>query len=208
MSHRPLPSASSPVSTLVLLDFDGTITRRDSLFDFIKFYRGQGAFYVGMLQLLPRLVKFKAGFIPNWKAKEYVLTHFFANEPIATFQHRCDEYSQQRLPQIVKESALRKIREFQESGADIYLVSASAENWLCGWCEAIGIRLIATRLATQNGRITGKILNSNCYGPEKVERIRCEVDLERYPSIYAYGDSRGDQNMLALAHYPHYRFFK
>ena len=194
-------------STLALFDFDGTVTRRDSLLDFIKFYRGTLSFYVGIVRLLPVLVLFKAKVIANWKAKEYVLSYFFAQEPLAVFQQKCEVYAQQRLPRIIKESALRKIREFQRQGADVYLVSASAENWLQGWCHSLGIGLIATRLETQEGKLTGKIAGNNCHGPEKVVRIQCEIDLSQYQQIYGYGDSRGDRAMLALAHFPHYRFF-
>ena len=206
-----MPYSSEPsltTSTLALFDFDGTVTRKDSLFDFITFYRGRLSLYLGMIFLSPMLVLFKLGILPNWKAKERVLSYFFAREPLSTFQQKCDTYAQQRLPLLIKDSALQKIREFQQSETDIYLVSASAENWLKSWCESLGIRLIATRLEVKEGKLTGKIAGSNCYGPEKVVRIRCEVDLARYSKIYGYGDSKGDREMLALTHVPHYRFFK
>ena len=205
-SLASLPSGKP--STLVLFDFDGTVTRKDSLFDFITFYRGPVAFYRGMIWLSPMLVLFKLGIIPNWKAKERVLAHFFAQEPLETFQQQCDTYARQRLPRIIKESALQKIRAFQRQGADVYLVSASAENWLKAWCESHGIHLIATRLEIQENRLTGKIAGSNCHGPEKVARIQDEIDLSQYDEIYGYGDSPGDRDMLALTHFPHYRVFK
>ena len=207
MQESSASLTSESASTLVLFDFDGTITRKDSLFDFIKYYWGAMAFYWGMFRLSPILIVFKLGFIPNWKAKERVLTYFFRHEPVKKFQQRCDEYARQRLPHIVKDSAIRKIREFQQQGADIYLVSASAENWLQAWCESLGIHLLATRLEVKDGGLTGKIMGSNCHGPEKVARIRCAIDVERYEKIYGYGDSKGDRDMLALAHFPHYRFF-
>ena len=193
---------------LVLFDVDGTITRRDTMFDFIKFYWGTSAFYRGMIRLLPVLVLFKLGVIPNWKAKERMLSHFFAQEPAERFQQQGDRYARQRLPKIVKESALRKIREFNERQADIYLVSASAENWLRGWSDSLGIRLIATQLDVEKGKITGKITGNNCHGHEKVARIKSEIDLSQYDQIYGYGDSPGDQPMLALTNFPHYRVFQ
>ena len=195
-------------STLVLFDFDGTVTRKDSLFDFIIFYRGRIPFYWGMLWLSPAMVLFKLGIIPNWKAKEKVLSYFFAGESVQAFQDKSQAYARQRLPSIIKESALDKIREFQTEGADIYVVSASAENWLIGWCESLGIQLIATQLEVREAKLTGKIAGSNCYGPEKAVRIQGCIDLSQYDKIYGYGDSRGDREMLALAHFPHYRYFK
>jgi HAD superfamily phosphoserine phosphatase-like hydrolase len=89
----------------------------------------------------------------------------------------------------------------------VYLVSASAENWLAAWCQQLNIQLIATQLEINNGLVTGKILGHNCYGPEKVNRINAKIILHDYQQIHCYGDSSGDREMLALAHFPNYRLF-
>ena len=49
--------------------------------------------------------------------------------------------------------------------------------------------------------ITGRFKTPNCYGQQKVERL-----LELEPArdtylLYAYGDSLGDRELLALADY-------
>ena len=201
-------TSDSQTNILVLFDFDGTITRKDTLLDFIKFYRGNASFYAGMLFLLPTLVALKLRLIPNWRAKERVLMYFIGGTAEKSFRQTCHTYARQRLPSLIKDSALQKIRAFQAQGADVYLVSASAEHWLTDWCQSNGLHLIATRLEVQAGVLTGKIAGKNCYGSEKAHRIRQEVDLSRYDTIYGYGDSRGDREMLQLAHIPHYRFFK
>ena len=204
MSHR---SSLGKNSSLALFDFDGTITRRDSLFDFIQYYRRYWSFIIGIVWLLPTLVKFKLKLISNQRAKERVLSYFFAQEPLETFQRMCDRYGQQRIPMIVKESALKAIQKHKQRGTDVYLVSASAENWLATWCQSLDIGLIATRLEVKDNKITGSIRGKNCHGPEKVVRIRQEIDLSQYDTIYGYGDSQGDKPMLALVHVAHYRFF-
>ena len=51
-------------------------------------------------------------------------------------------------------------------------------------------------------------MTRNCFGVEKVNRIRQEYDLSQWDFIYAYGDSRGDQEMLDLADERYYKFFK
>ena len=191
-----------------MFDFDGTITRRDTLFDFIRFYRGRWAFYWGMVQLTPWLLVFKLGFIANWVAKERVLAHFFGGEPLTEFRQRASDYARHRLPQIIRPSALLKINELKEQQATIYVVSASAEDWIRDWSESLGINLLATQLETQQQRVTGRIAGRNCYGPEKVCRIKEELNLAQHSTIYAFGDSRGDREMLAVASHPHYRYFK
>ena len=193
---------------LALFDFDGTITRHDTLFDFIRFYRGERALCQGLLQLTPALLAFKLGVTPNWVAKERTLTHFFGGEPLTEFRQRASDYARHRLPQIIRPNALQKIHELKKQQATIYVVSASAEDWIRDWSESLGIHLLATQLETQQQRVTGRIAGKNCYGPEKVRRIKEELNLAQHPTIYAFGDSRGDREMLAVAHHPHYRHFK
>ena len=193
---------------LALFDFDGTITRRDSLLDFIRFYHGRPRCYCGLIRLLPMLVRFKLGMMANWQAKERMLIHFFAGEPVDTFRQKGNDYAQQRIPQIVKGSAWQRIEELRQRSADIYVVSASAEDWLRAWCDQWGLKLVATRLEVREGRISGRIAGRNCHGPEKVRRIREVIDLSRYDEIYGYGDSTGDREMLALTQFPHYRVFR
>jgi len=193
---------------IAFFDFDGTITNRDSFIDFIIFYRGKLSTYAGLFRLLPILLAYKAKLFPNWKAKERVLTYFFRDEPVEKFQRYCNQYADERLPHIVRVQALQTIKKHQASGADVYLVSASPENWLLSWCQRKGIKLIASKLEVQDGKLTGKLAGKNCYGPEKVARIREEVILTNYYCVYCYGDSRGDREMLELADYPYYRPFR
>ena len=50
-----------------------------------------------------------------------------------------------------------------------------------------------------DGRLTGRFLTPNCYGQEKVRRIlTLHPDRSAY-HLTAYGDSRGDREMLAFA---------
>ncbi len=192
---------------LALFDFDGTITHRDSFLDFIKYYKGKANFYQGFLKLLPTLIRYKLKIIPNWQAKETVLSYFFKNEPVEKFQQKCDAYGNTRIPAIVRPKALHKLKEHIAQGDEVYVVSASPENWLSAWCKHMGIKLLATCLETKDGKITGKMAGKNCYGPEKAKRIQAAIALKEYHQIYSYGDSPGDHDMLALAHFPHYRVF-
>lgn len=192
---------------LALFDFDGTITNRDSFIDFIKFYHGSRAFYKGFIRLMPTLLLYKLKLIPNWQAKERVLTYFFKDEPVQKFQRKCDHYAIHHIPAMVRPKALEKLKVHISKGDEVYVVSASAENWLAAWCRNFNIHLIATQLEIKEGRVTGKIKGQNCYGPEKVKRIQAKIMLNNYQQIHCYGDSSGDREMLALAHFPNYRVF-
>ncbi|MGB7414865.1 MAG: haloacid dehalogenase-like hydrolase, partial [Thermosynechococcaceae cyanobacterium] len=67
--------------------------------------------------------------------------------------------------------------------------------------------ILGTRLVEHSGYLTGRIQGQNCYGPEKVKRLQGLLGNLEHFCIYAYGDSRGDQELLATATFPYYRKF-
>ena len=80
------------------------------------------------------------------------------------------------------------------------MVSASVEEWILPWCLTIGItHVIATRLEQEDKILTGRLSTKNCYGLEKVQRIKGVFDLEGFSTIYAYGDSVGDKELIDIA---------
>ena len=60
--------------TIAAFDFDGTITTKDTLFDFVKFHVGSKNFYKGLIFLSPILILYKLGFIRNDIAKQKLFT--------------------------------------------------------------------------------------------------------------------------------------
>jgi phosphatidylglycerophosphatase C len=192
---------------IALFDFDGTISFKDSLFEFIYFYHGSTRFYTGFLLLSPFLFFHKLGFINAKKAKEKVLRFFFKNEPVEIFVEKATAFSLTILPTIVKSSALKEIQRLKKEEQEVYVVSASVSQWLKPWCNQLGIHLIATELEINNNCITGKLLGENCNGVEK--KIRIQEALKNIPHtiVVAYGDSTGDKEMLALATESFYRCF-
>ncbi len=193
--------------TLVLFDFDGTLTCKDSFPDFLKFAMGRTAFYLGLLRLSPLLVTYKLRIISNHSAKEKVISYFLGGWDIDEFQTIADRYSASRIARIVRPNALKTLRRHQERGHNVVVVSASIESWLRNWCQTNDLDLIATQLEVRNGRLTGRFATKNCYGAEKVSRILERFDLNEFGDIYAYGDSRGDREMLAVANRPFHHHF-
>ncbi|MGN6292498.1 MAG: HAD family hydrolase [Chitinophagaceae bacterium] len=193
---------------IAFFDFDGTITTKDTLLEFIKYSGGALPFYAGFLLKSPYLIAYKLKLISNQTAKEKVLAYFFRGMAVDEFQLKCDRFANEIIPGLLRQGALGEIRELQQKGIDVVIVSASPENWIRQWASSINASLIATRLELKNGQLTGNILDKNCHGEEKVRRIREIYPLSEYENIYAYGDSSGDKPMLSLAKYPHYKPFR
>ena len=198
-------SQHTSTSTLVLFDFDGTITTKDTLIEFVHYYRGKKQYWLGMLRLAPVLILYLFKIIPNWKAKQFFLARYFKGEKIDRFNARCLDFSRQKLPGLIRPGAKKAIEEYRRQNCTIAVVSASAENWVRPWCDQHGIICLATRLESKDGLLTGNIQGRNCYGDEKVCRIKDAFTLTSFQKIIAYGDSSGDREMLDLAHERHYK---
>lgn len=195
------------MATLVLFDLDGTLTKKDTLSDFLKYFIGKSRYYRGILFLSPILLAYKLRLIPNYKAKEKLTTFFLKGVDVNKFQQIADDYSKEKLDKIIKSSAFNRMRWHQEKGHKIVVVSASIECWLRGWCKKYNLDLVGTQLESKDSKLTGKFSTRNCYGIEKVNRIKERYNLNDYEVIYAYGNSKGDKEMLNIADKRYYRYF-
>jgi HAD superfamily hydrolase (TIGR01490 family) len=200
---------------IAFFDFDGTITTRDTLLEFIRYSKGIPRFYLGFILNSPWLVAYKIKLISNQRAKERILRHFFKHTPLDRFEQTCEAFAREALPALLRPKAMEEIDRLKSAGATVVIVSASPENWIRDWASSIGAELLATRLETapyQNSgkpdRLTGRIFRANCHGDEKVRRIKGSYDLEEFNEIYTYGDSNGDRPMLKLGTASFYKPFR
>ena len=114
---------------IAFFDFDGTITTKDTLLEFIKFCKGNLRFYFGFLMKSPYLVAFKTKIITNQAAKEKVLQYFFHNMPVQDFEKLCEAFAKQKLPSLMRPGALQEIAKLKQENYVVVVVSASPETW-------------------------------------------------------------------------------
>lgn len=181
-------------------DFDGTLTTRDTLIDFIRFTCGTGRFLLGFLLYSPLLVLMKLHLYPNYKAKQKVFAHFFRGVLLDEFDRLCRRYAHERR-QVLRPSMLNILRRALQDGADVYVVSASVDNWVAPFLaeEGLDVTVLGTQIEVKDGLLTGFFSSKNCYGAEKVERLKAVLPARNSFHLTAYGDSRGDREMLAWA---------
>lgn len=193
---------------IAFFDFDGTITTKDTLLEIIKYQKGTTKFYLGFLLCSPYIVLWKLGLIPNYAAKQRVMRFFFSKTPVADFQQKCDAFSTEVLPHLIRPKAVEEIKKLQDAGAEVIIVSASPANWSQTWRQQYNLTALATRLEIKDSKLTGRFDGKNCHGQEKVTRINNAFDLSNYDEIYCYGDSKGDKQMLSLATFAFYKPFR
>lgn len=194
--------------TIAFFDFDGTITRKDTMFQFIRFSKGNFRFYIGLLFLSPVIFAYKIGIIPNWRAKEQLFSFFFKGMKEEEVLKLGLEFSKNVIPGIIRPEAVREIEFHRNSGSKIVVVTASFSIWVKPWCDFNQFELIATKYGTNQNQLSGLIVGKNCYGVEKARRIKEIFDLQDFQKIYAYGDSQGDSEMLNLADFKYLKWKK
>lgn len=195
-------------NSLVLSDFDGTITNRDSLICFIRYAVGAIKLVIGLFATSPYLVMYKLKLIPNYKAKQILLSWFFNKFSAEHFNAVASSYSLNEIDKILRPGAMDQLNMHKSKGHTVVIVSASIDSVLRPWCEKNGFELIATKLEVKDSMITGNMSTHNCYGQEKVNKITEKYDLKQYDHIFAYGDSKGDIPMLNLAQDQVYKPFR
>ena len=197
---------------IAVFDFDGTITNKDSFIEFLKFVKGKYVFYVGILILSPVIFLYKLGIIKNSYAKQVVFSYFFKNTSICEFDNFCERFAL-KVPEFCREQAISQIQEYVKSDVEVVIISASIENWIIPWAKKLGInKVLSTQIeVSENEKLTGAFGSKNCFGKEKVDRLLKEYpDIENNRGLYyiiAYGDSKGDLDLLFFADEGYLEFF-
>jgi HAD superfamily hydrolase (TIGR01490 family) len=194
-------------TVVAAFDFDGTITYRDTLFAFLLHLAGPWRLVLHSIPLLPVLTGYALKIIPNGAAKERVLSRFLSGMPEKRLQESAERFARANIPALVRKQALERLAWHRSQGHRCVVVSASIEDYVAPWASRAGFDdVIATRLQRDNdGRLTGCYDGKNCYGPEKVRRLRDLLGNVGQLELYAYGDSRGDRELLELADHAYFR---
>ncbi|MEO1451278.1 MAG: HAD-IB family hydrolase [Bacteroidota bacterium] len=183
---------------LFLFDFDGTLTREDSLFAFLKFVSTPRTYRMGFLRFAPRMVLMKLGLLDAGPVKEAFIAHFLAGKTRQEIRTLANRFYQEVLPGIMRPKAVKYLEVLASQPHRRLLVSASLDLWLQPFAEANKMELICTQAEFKDDVFTGKFATPNCNGPEKAKRIQAYLNVSEYDQIFAFGDSKGDREMLAL----------
>ena len=186
-------------------DFDGTLTKSDTLLAFIRYAKGSWAFGLGFMRYAHLLVLMKLGLYPNWKAKQKVFAHFFKGMSLHDFNALCQDFATSSR-QLLRPAGIKAIEAAQEGGGEVLIVSASIDNWVQPFFPQV--KVLGTQIEVTDNTITGRFLTKNCYGQEKVNRILSLYPQRQDYHLTAYGDSRGDKELLAFADESHYKPFR
>ncbi|MDO9404578.1 MAG: HAD family hydrolase [Polaromonas sp.] len=207
-----MPEVDAPSAVpleVAAFDFDGTLTRRDTLLPFLWHGLGWPRFLFALLRSGLWLAAYAVGLTSNHKAKARLLHAALAGLPEAELARWTEKFVTDYLPWQWQPVLKARLAHHQQLGHRCVIVSASPGIYL----HQVGLLLgmdgvICTEMETRNGVLTGWLATPNCHGEEKVRRLRVWLTGnhgERPVVLHAYGDSSGDVPLLNLADYAWYR---
>lgn len=188
-------------------DFDGTLVKGDSLLPFLRRLCGVRRLVVAGVGARRELFGLRRGGDARDVAKAAFLSRALPGIDAGRAMALADVYAAE-LERRLRPDTLGRLRRHQADGDRVVLVSASPALYLEPLGRLLGLdAVLATGLVVgADGRFTGELLGANCRGPEKARRLQRYL-TDTCPdavTLWAYGDSDGDREMLAMANHPHW----
>ena len=191
---------------LYLFDFDGTLTYKDTMFLYLKFYNSM-KFYVQFVKHIPLFVLLKLKLADAEKVKKSFISSILKGESRTKIEKKSQSFFEKYQDEIFRVNALEFINNIDRTQTESYIVSASLDIWVKPFAEKLKMKLLSTRAEFKNDIFTGNFVGKNCNGPEKVKRIIETVNERKFDKIIAFGDTSGDREMLSWADESHFEFF-
>lgn len=209
-----MPEVAQALKPLVIaaFDFDGTLTRRDTLLPFLVRGLGWPGFLRALLLSGPWMAGFALKLVRNDVAKARLLKVALARRSSTEVARWAADWAEHDLPRQLQGWTLAQLAEHRQAGHCCVIVSASPDIYLQHAASQLGFdALICTEMEVKGDCLTGLMRTPNCHGEQKVLRLKGWLS-ERFglasfagTTLYAYGDTSGDKPMLRLAQYAWYR---
>lgn len=186
----------------VLFDYDGTLVRRDSTRFLV----------LALVQLRPWLAP---------RAALGIAALRLARSPSALQERKCAlvgaltrgldadairpalTAAAVRMGREARPKAMAALYRHTDTGRRVVVVSASAGFYLRHALAPLGIEVVATEFEVRDGRFTGGVSGSICYGDSKPSAIRALLGANA-TIVDAWSDSLSDLPMMLMARERHW----
>ncbi len=179
---------------LIVIDFDETLYKKDSLIEFCKFiYKKRPS---QLWAIFPQFIgsilhTFKLISTKKFKELFLLFLHGIKEEEVKTLAKEFwDNTGMENFHATI--TSLFNRKEFR-----IICISASPEIYLKPILEVYEIELIGTILSYQNKNYT--IVGENCKGAEKVNRLKMYLQKDSIEIVESYSDSLTDMPLFILS---------
>jgi phosphatidylglycerophosphatase C len=204
-------TAPLPERRVAAFDFDGTIARRDPVVPFLTSVAGRTAVARAVAARAPQLAKIaarRAGGAARDEEKAVFIRRLLAGRRVDAVEVAGGRFASALwAKQGFRPEILERIAWHRSRGHEVVIVSASLDVYLRPLAPRLGVgHVISCSLVSDAyGRLTGELAGGNVRGPEKVRRLTAWLGGEEAlaaTELWAYGDSSGDDELLAAADHP------
>ena len=201
--HRLVPPPPPVRRTVAAFDVDGTLTTRDCVTPFLRQAAGRRLWTT--LLRHPLAVGGALARRDRDRLKELACAALAGIESAeidalgASFAHGV-------AAEWLRDDTLARLERHRALGHTVILASASLDPYLLPLGVSLGVDGVVCTVLERgpDGRLTGRLEGANCRGAEKARRVRGWLEERGLgeAELWAYGDSDGDAELLALADHP------
>jgi len=197
----PEPPSQRPV--VAAFDVDGTLTTQDCVVPFLR--RAAGRRLPAALARHPLALVGALARRDRDRLKE-LACRSLAGRDAAALDRLGATFAGDFVSPRLRPDTTARLRRHRELGHTVILASASLEAYLVPLGRALEVDgVVCTQLERDaDGLLTGRLAGANCRGPEKARRVRAWLAGAGLAGaeLWAYGDSPGDAELLAVADHP------
>ena len=202
----PGPAGVGRVRKVAAFDFDGTVSRRDTLMPFVARFAGVPRSALGTVRTGWSSV---SGGNPNRADRDAVkaemLRRLVAGRDERDLDRAAGRYAAALIDRALRPEMVDEIRRHVAAGHQTLFVSASLVNYLRPIARYLHMTdVIAVELDQRDGVLTGAMVHPNVRAEQKALRLREWLGLPAQGptggvELWAYGNSSGDHELLAMA---------
>lgn len=200
-------ATGDPSPIVAAFDVDGTLTTRDCVVPFLRTVAGTGHLVGSVLGRPAAAARAVAG--RDRDTLKELAVRACRGRRAEEIDAAGARFARERIRPWLRGDTVARLRWHLAEGHRVVLVSASLRPYLEPLGAELGVHgvLCTTFERSADGRLTGRLLGANCRGEEKARRLRdwlaANVD-GGVGELWAYGDSPGDRELLAMADRPHH----
>lgn len=199
------PGSGGTPRRVAAFDFDGTVSRRDTLVPFLASAAGPRRFAAACSRVGLSGARRRVELGDRDAVKAELIRLLFAGRAEDDLRELGARYAARLLDRELRDDVVRRIEAHRGAGHETLFVSASLVYYLEPLAESLGVdHVIAVEPEVRDGRLTGDLARPNVRAEQKAVRLR--EWLGQPPTgpmtaveLWAYGNSSGDHELLSLA---------
>jgi len=197
----------SSSGNIAIFDLDYTITKKGTW----------GRFVVSTIKTRPHLWLpvlfamgksqwlYKRGKAPRCGVKKAMMSLSVVGWPKEKVELFADNFASKEVKHGLRPGAVAALEKHKKAGDVIIVASAAVDAVVAPICEKLEIaHYVATTMAWDNGCLDSEFASENCYGPEKLVRMKAYLAenphlKQNHTKITMYSDSHSDLDVLLWA---------